>query len=38
MKAITNKIVNNKEVIIIGITIMTFVGLIVYNILVHGIH
>ena len=37
MKAITNKIVNNKEVIIIGSVVITFVTLIVYNILVHGI-
>lgn len=38
MRAITNKIVNNKEVIIIGSVVITFVALIVYNILVHGIH
>jgi len=37
MKAITNKIVNNKELIIIGSVVITFVALIVYNILVHGI-
>ena len=37
MKAITNKILNNKEVIIIGSVVITFVALIVYNILVHGI-
>ena len=38
MRAITNKIVNNKEVIIIGLVIISFVALIVYNILVNGIH
>jgi hypothetical protein len=38
MKAITNKILNHKEVIIIGSVVITFVTLIVYNILVHGIH
>jgi hypothetical protein len=37
MKAITNTIVNNKEVITIVSVILGFVGLVVYNILKHGI-
>lgn len=37
MKAITNTIVNNKEVITIVAVILGFVGLVVYNILKHGI-
>jgi hypothetical protein len=37
MKSITNKILSHKEVIIIGSVVITFVTLIVYNILVHGI-
>jgi len=37
MKAITNTIVNNKEVITIVAVILTLVGLVVYNIITHGI-
>jgi hypothetical protein len=37
MKAITNTIVNNKEVITIALVILGFAGLVVYNILKHGI-
>ncbi len=37
MKAITNKIINNKEVIIIVSFLVLFVGLITYNIFVHGV-
>lgn len=37
MKAITNKIADNKEVIFISLTILTVVGLVVYNILTYGI-
>jgi preprotein translocase subunit Sss1 len=38
MKAITNTIANNKEIIAISLVILGFIGLIVYNILTHGIH
>jgi hypothetical protein len=38
MKAITNTIVNHKEVITIVAVVLGFVGLVVYNILTHGIH
>lgn len=37
MKAITNKITNNKEIISISLVILGVIGLIVYNILTHGI-
>lgn len=37
MKTITNKILNNKELVLIGVTIVTLISLVVYNILVHGI-
>ena len=38
MKAITNTIVSHKEVITIALVVLGFIGLVVYNILVHGIH
>jgi len=38
MKAITNTIANNKEIITITLVILGFVGLVIYNILTHGIH
>jgi len=37
MKAITNTISNNKEIITIALVILGFVGLVIYNILTHGI-
>jgi uncharacterized membrane protein YozB (DUF420 family) len=41
MKAITNTITNHKEIITIAVVVLVvlgFVGLVVYNILTHGIH
>jgi len=37
MKAITSTIVNHKEIITIAAVILGLIGLIVYNILTHGI-
>lgn len=37
MKSIANKIFNNKEVIIITLVFLYFIGLVIYNILTHGI-
>jgi hypothetical protein len=37
MKAITNTIASHKEIITIALVVLTIVGLIVYNILTHGI-
>jgi hypothetical protein len=37
MKSLKDKIINNKEIIIIVSSLIIIIGLVTYNILVHGV-
>jgi hypothetical protein len=37
MKSLKDKIINNKEIILIVSSLIIIIGLVTYNILVHGV-